>query len=164
MLGGYRDTVPTYASGFLWRNFNLERLEKTSKELVSQGFTAMKFRMGAEDSAKKEIARMETMRNAVGEEITLMLDINQGWDINTAISIGRELAQYNLYWLEDPINHQDFEGLARIADVLDTPIAAGDATVEDGLEKVLTLGERATPDALMSVSYTHLTLPTIYSV
>ena len=147
MLGGYRDTVPTYASGFLWRNFNLERLEKTSKELVSQGFTAMKFRMGAEDSAKKELARMETMRNAVGEEITLMLDINQGWDINTAISIGRELAQYNLYWLEDPINHQDFEGLARIADVLDTPIAAGE--YHYGIEPFRTLLERRSIDIVM---------------
>ena len=47
MLGGYRDTVPTYASGYLWRTFDLGRLEETSKKLVEEGFRAMKFRMGA---------------------------------------------------------------------------------------------------------------------
>ena len=147
LLGGYRDTVPTYASGFLWRTFDLERLATTSKDLVKQGFKAMKFRMGAEDSAKKEIARMQAMREAVGDEITLMLDINQGWDVNTAITIGRELAAYDLYWLEDPINHQDFEGLARVADALDTPIAAGE--YHYGIEPFRTQVERRSIDIVM---------------
>ena len=147
LLGGFRDTVPTYASGYLWRTFDLNRLENTSKELVSQGFKAMKFRMGAEDSAQKEIARMETMRNSVGPDITVMLDINQGWDVNTAISIGRELAQYDLFWLEDPINHQDFEGLSRIADALDTPVAAGE--YHYGIEPFRTQLERRSIDIVM---------------
>ena len=147
LLGGYRDAVPTYASGHLWRTFDLDRLEKTSQELVTQGFKAMKFRMGAEDSARKEIARMQTMRDAVGNDIVLMLDINQGWDVNTAISIGRELAEYDLYWLEDPVNHQDFEGLARIADALDTPIAGGE--YHYGIEPFRTQLERRSIDIAM---------------
>ena len=55
-----------------------------------------------------------------------MVDINQGWNVNQAIAIGREMRQYGLFWLEDPTHHQDYEGLARIADALDTPIAAGE--------------------------------------
>ena len=62
----------------------------------------MKFRIGAEDSAAKEIERMRVMRESVGDDIDVMVDINQGWDINQSINIGRELKAYNLYWLEDP--------------------------------------------------------------
>ena len=127
LLGGFRDRgVPTYASGHLWRTYDLEALAETGARLVERGFKAMKFRMGGEDSPAKEVARMRVMREAVGEEIKLMVDINQGWDVNQAIAIGREMAGYNLFWLEDPIDHQDYQGLARIADALDTPIASGE--------------------------------------
>jgi len=147
LLGGYRNTVPTYASGYLWRNYDLDKLESTSADLVSQGFKAMKFRMGAENSADKELARAQVIRETVGDAVTLMVDINQGWDINTSISIGKELANYNLYWLEDPINHQDFEGMAKIADSLDTPIAAGE--YHYGIEPFRTQLERRSIDIVM---------------
>ena len=147
LLGGYRDTVPTYASGYLWRNYDLSKLESTSSDLVSRGFKAMKFRMGAENNADKELARAQVMRETVGEDIMLMVDINQGWDINTSISIGKELVNYNLYWLEDPINHQDFEGMAKIADSLDTPIAAGE--YHYGIEPFRTQLERRSIDIVM---------------
>jgi L-alanine-DL-glutamate epimerase-like enolase superfamily enzyme len=126
LLGGFRDRVPTYASGRLWRTYDLKALAETAPKLVEQGFKAMKFRMGAEDSASKEIARMKVMREAVGDDIALMVDINQGWDVNQAIAIGREMAKYNLFWLEDPVHHQDYDGMARIAAALDTPICSGE--------------------------------------
>ena len=147
LLGGYRNKVPTYASGFLWRTYDLDQLAETSYRLVKQGFKAMKFRMGAEKSAEKEIARMKTMREAVGPDITIMLDINQGWDVNRAISIGRQLYDYDLYWLEDPVNHQDFAGLSHIADALDTPIAAGE--YHYGLEPFRTMLEMRSIDIAM---------------
>jgi L-alanine-DL-glutamate epimerase-like enolase superfamily enzyme len=126
LLGGYRDRVPVYASGYLWRPYSLQMLAETGPRLVEQGFRAMKFRMGAEDRPSKEIARMRVLREAVGDDIDLMVDINQGWSVDQAITIGRELAPYHLYWLEDPVHHQDYAGLARIADALDTPIASGE--------------------------------------
>ena len=126
LLGGYRDSVPTYASGHLWRSYDLDALSSKSAELVQQGFKAMKFRMGGEDTPAKEIARIRVMREAVGDDIDLMVDINQGWSVNQSIAIGREMANHDLFWLEDPTSHQDYEGLARIADALDTPIAAGE--------------------------------------
>ncbi len=86
----------------------------------------MKFRMGGEDTDAKEIERMRVMRSAVGGDIDLMVDINQGWDINTTMRIGRLMSEFGLFWLEDPIHHQDYDGYARIADALDTPIATGE--------------------------------------
>ena len=126
LLGGYRDRVPTYQSGFLWRPSNLEELDADARRIVAEGFRSMKFRLGAEPTVSAEIARVETMRNAVGPDVDLMIDINQGWDVNRAIRIGRELAKYDIFWLEDPTTYDDFDGLARIADALDTPLAAGE--------------------------------------
>ena len=126
LLGGFRDRIPVYASGYLWRTYDLRALAETAPKLVAQGFRAMKFRMGGEESAAKEIARMRVMREAVGDEIDVMVDINQGWRVDQAITVGRELAAYNLYWLEDPVHHQDYAGMARIAEALDTPLASGE--------------------------------------
>ncbi len=126
LLGGFADSVPTYASGHLWRTYDLNMLAETGPRIVESGFKAMKFRMGGEDSDAKEIERMRVMRESIGNDIDLMVDINQGWDINTAIRIGRLMADYNLYWLEDPIHYQDYAGYARIADALDTPISTGE--------------------------------------
>ncbi len=126
LLGGFADCVPTYASGHLWRTYDLDMLASTGPELVEQGFRSMKFRIGAEDTDAAEIERIRVMREAVGDGIDLMVDINQGWDIDTAMRIGRVMVDYNLFWLEDPIQHQDYAGYARIADALDTPIATGE--------------------------------------
>ena len=126
LLGGYRDSVPTYQSGFLWRPATLEELDADARWIVADGFRSMKFRLGAEATDAGEIARLETMRNAVGPDIDLMIDINQGWDVNRSIRIGREMAKYGVFWLEDPTTFDDFAGLARIAAALDTPIAAGE--------------------------------------
>ena len=126
LLGAESGVVPTYASGHLWRHFDLEELATTATALVSKGFRAMKFRMGGEQTVEAEIARLRTMREAVGDRIGLMVDINQEWDVNRAIAVGREMAEHGVSWLEDPTHFQDYAGLAHIADALDTPIAAGE--------------------------------------
>ena len=126
LLGGYRDRMPAYASGFLWRTYDLEALATTAARLVDEGYRSMKFRMGGEKTPAAEVERARVMREAVGDGVDIMVDINQGWDVNQAITIGRRLEEYGLYWLEDPTDHHDYPGLARIADALTTPIAAGE--------------------------------------
>ena len=148
LLGGYRRRVPTYASGYLWRTYDLEALAETAPRLVEQGFKAMKFRMGAEDTLAKEVERMRVMRDAVGPDIDIMVDINQGWDVNQAIAVGRQMADHGLFWLEDPIQHQDYAGLARIADALDTPIASGE--YHYGIAPFRHMVERRSVDIVMA--------------
>jgi L-alanine-DL-glutamate epimerase-like enolase superfamily enzyme len=147
LLGGFRDRVPVYASGYLWRTYDLNMLAEWGAKLVEQGFRAMKLRMGAEDAPAKEIERLRVLREAVGPDIDLMVDINQGWDVNQSISIGRALEQFNLYWLEDPTHHLDYNGLARIAAALDTPLAAGEYVY--GLAPFAHLIERQSIDIVM---------------
>jgi L-alanine-DL-glutamate epimerase-like enolase superfamily enzyme len=66
------------------------------------------------------------MREGIGPDIDLMCDINQLWSVNQAIEVGRRIEPYHLFWLEDPTAHDDYPGLARIADALTAPIAAGE--------------------------------------
>lgn len=147
LLGGYRDRVPTYASGFLWRSFDLDMLTSHGKRLVDEGFLSMKFRLGAEKTVSAEVARLRTMRDAVGPDVELMIDINQLWDVNRAITIGREMGGYSITWLEDPTRFDDFGGLAKITSALDTPIAAGEYVY--GIEPFRQLIEQKSLDIVM---------------
>lgn len=126
LLGGYTDTVPAYASGSLWRPYSLDELGTSAKDLVDDGFTSMKLRVGAEAKLDREVDRFQSVKDAVGPDIDIMIDANQAWDLNTAISFGKKIDSQSAYWLEDPVHHQDVDGLAVLADKLDMPVVAGE--------------------------------------
>jgi L-alanine-DL-glutamate epimerase-like enolase superfamily enzyme len=128
LLGGFRETVPTYASGALMRGFPLAHVEKAAAHLVESGFRQMKTQLAlpGDTNPALEVERMRVVRNAVGPTIDVMCDINQRWDVRQAISIGRQVEEYNLFWLEDVVAHDDYPGLAAVADALATPVAAGE--------------------------------------
>jgi len=128
LLGGYRQRVPTYASGALMRHFPLDAVAKAGAKLVEKGFRQMKTQLAlpGDTSADKEVERMRVLRDAIGPDIDLMCDINQRWDVRQAISIGSRVEQFNLFWLEDVTTHDDYAGLARVAEALATPVAGGE--------------------------------------
>jgi L-alanine-DL-glutamate epimerase-like enolase superfamily enzyme len=126
LLGGHRDRVPTYASGALMRPHPVEYLVEAGPRLVGMGFKQMKTQLGAEPTVGREVERIRILRDAIGDDIDLMCDINQLWNVNQAIDIGRRVEPYHLFWLEDVVAHDDYQGLARVADALTTPIAAGE--------------------------------------
>jgi L-alanine-DL-glutamate epimerase-like enolase superfamily enzyme len=126
LLGGLRDRVPTYASGALMRAHPVDYLAKAGPRLRDMGFRQMKMQCGSEPTMAASIDRVRVMREAIGPDVELMCDINQLWSVNHAIAVGRRLEPYHLFWLEDPTAHDDYPGLARVADALTTPIAAGE--------------------------------------
>jgi len=128
LLGGFRERVPTYASGALMRGFPLAHVEKAAARLVEKGFRQMKTQLAlpGDTNPELEVERIRVVRNAIGPKIDLMCDINQRWDVRQAISIGKRVDEYNLFWLEDVVAHDDYPGLAAVADALSTPIAAGE--------------------------------------
>jgi len=128
MLGGLRESVPTYASGALMRPFPLDVMERSAACLVERGFRQMKMQLAlpGHTSPAIEVERARKIRAAIGPEIDLMCDINQRWDVRQAISIGSRLEEFNLYWLEDVVACDDYTGMARVADALATPLAAGE--------------------------------------
>ncbi len=126
LLGGYRDRAPTYASGALMRDFPTPYLKDAGPRLVDMGFRQMKMQLGGELTVERELERVRLIRDGIGAEIDLMCDINQLWNVNQAIDMGRRLEPFDLFWLEDVVAHDDFQGLARVADALTTPIATGE--------------------------------------
>ena len=128
LLGGLRDRVPTYASGALSRTSPLEHVVKAGPLLVEKGFKQMKMQLAlpGETTPTREVERARLIREAVGPDIDLMCDINQRWSVNQAIDIGRRIEDVHLYWLEDVTVHDDYAGLARVADALATPLAGGE--------------------------------------
>lgn len=128
LVGGCRERVPTYASGALMRGFSLEHVAKAGQQLVANGFRQMKTQLAlpGDTSPAREVERIRVIREAVGDNIDLMCDINQRWDVRQAISIGKRVEQYHLFWLEDVVAHDDYPGMARVADALDTPVAGGE--------------------------------------
>jgi L-alanine-DL-glutamate epimerase-like enolase superfamily enzyme len=126
LLGGLRARVPTYASGALMRGHPVDYLAKAGPRLVDMGFRQMKMQCGSEPTAAASVERVRVLREAIGPEIDLMCDINQLWSVHHAIDVARRVEPYHLYWLEDPVAHDDYAGLARVAEALTTPIAAGE--------------------------------------
>jgi L-alanine-DL-glutamate epimerase-like enolase superfamily enzyme len=126
LLGGLRGRVPTYASGALMRPHPVDYLAKAGPRLRDLGFRQMKMQCGSEPTVAASVERVRVMREAIGPDVDLMCDINQLWSVNQAIEVGRRIEPYHLFWLEDPTAHDDYAGLARIADALTAPIAAGE--------------------------------------
>jgi L-alanine-DL-glutamate epimerase-like enolase superfamily enzyme len=126
LLGGLRDRTPTYASGALLRQHPIDYLAQAGPRLVGMGFRQMKMQCGSEPTIGASVERVRVMRESIGPDIDLMCDINQLWTVEHAIEVGDRIAPYRLFWLEDPVAHDDFAGLARVADALVAPIAAGE--------------------------------------
>jgi L-alanine-DL-glutamate epimerase-like enolase superfamily enzyme len=86
----------------------------------------MQLALPGDTSPEREVERARVIREAIGDDIDLMCDINQRWDVRQAISIGKRVEQYHLFWLEDVVAHDDYPGMARVADALATPVAGGE--------------------------------------
>jgi len=125
IFGACRDRIPTYASSGLWLSYTLDELQTEAEEFLKQGFKAMKIRLGS-GSQSDDIARVKAVRDVVGPDTDLLVDINQGLDPKSAIRLGRALEEFNLIWIEEPVATYDLAGQAKVTAALDTPIASGE--------------------------------------
>jgi L-alanine-DL-glutamate epimerase-like enolase superfamily enzyme len=130
LLGGGRDQIATYASGALRRGLKLEEALTAAGRLRDRGHRQAKMQLGLPGvtSPAREVEQARLIREAVGPDMDLMCDINQRWRPEQAIDIGRRVedAGIGLYWLEDVTAADDYEGLARVAAALATPVAGGE--------------------------------------
>ncbi len=126
LLGGYRDTVPVYASWTLWRHMPIERLESEAAMLVEMGHTAMKLRMGGGRPLSEDVERARAVRRVVGPNVNIMVDALWGSTVDEGIRMAHALAELDYVWLEEPVRENDFEGLKRVRAEQALPIAAGE--------------------------------------
>ncbi|KRE83439.1 L-talarate/galactarate dehydratase [Arthrobacter sp. Soil764] len=124
-LGSYRDSVRTYntSGGFL--NATLDEVKARATQSIEEGIGGIKIKVGLPDS-KEDLRRVAGIREHIGWDVPLMVDANQQWDRATALRMGRRLEEFDLVWIEEPLDAYDFEGHAHLSQVLDTPIATGE--------------------------------------
>jgi L-alanine-DL-glutamate epimerase-like enolase superfamily enzyme len=125
LLGGYRGEVEAYASQGLWLDRSRDELVEEARGLLAAGFTGMKLRMGLEDG-REDLARARAVREAIGPDVALMVDVNQGWGAKQTIRMGEALAELDLRWLEEPLPFDDLDSYRRIREALDMPLCTGE--------------------------------------
>ncbi|HWO73319.1 MAG TPA: mandelate racemase/muconate lactonizing enzyme family protein [Dehalococcoidia bacterium] len=126
LLGAQDNRVTAYASWNLWWQYDIQTLVRHAEEHVGRGFRQMKYRMGGVQTLEEAVERTRALREAVGPDVDLLVDINWSWTVDKVIRIGRALEPFGLYWIEDPIPADDYEGLAQINRALQTRICAGE--------------------------------------
>ena len=125
LLGAQRDAVRCYntSGGFL--HTPIDQLLVNTDISREKGIGGIKLKVGQPDG-KIDIARVEAVRRHLGDDFPLMVDANQQWDRPTAQRMCRIMEQYNLIWIEEPLDAYDSEGHAALAATFDTPIATGE--------------------------------------
>lgn len=144
-LGAERDEVAVYATGG-WLSLSTGELVEEAQRLRDAGFDHYKLKVGLPDW-RDDVARVGALRSALGTEMGLMVDANQGWSVTTAIAAGTALAELALAWLEEPVDADDIAGAAQVSAAIDVPVAAGETVF--GLEGFRALVEHAAADVLM---------------
>jgi mandelate racemase len=124
LLGGSHQALNAYCSDGIWLVSPLEAARQAER-FAELGFTAMKMRLGRSE-ASEDLRAVKEVRMALGEQIGLMADVNQGWDVEHALRMGSGLEAYGLSWLEEPIEAEDVEGHVRLSTELSIPIATGE--------------------------------------
>jgi D-arabinonate dehydratase len=142
LLGASRDRVEAYASGgFYQEGKGVDGIAGEAESYRARGFRGMKMKVGRNPSTQthlrdlignkefcevdpaEDLARVAAVREALGPQAKLMVDVNCAWSPAFAIEMGRAMEPYNLYWIEEPVATDDIDGSAEVARALATPIA-----------------------------------------
>ena len=125
MLGGQPGPIRAYNSNGLWLS-PLDKLAAEAKSLVAEGgFKALKMRLGR-SKLKEDIEAIRIVRDAVGDDVQIMTDFNQGMTFGEALLRMHALDDQGLYWFEEPIVYDNLDGYAQITREIKTPIQIGE--------------------------------------
>ena len=125
LLGAHSDSVRCYntSGGFLHET--IEQVKDNATRTLAEGIGGIKIKVGLPDSAE-DLRRVRAVREHIGDAVPLMVDANQQWDRPTAMRVSRALEEFDLTWIEEPLDAYDAEGHAQLARSLDTAIATGE--------------------------------------
>ena len=136
LWGGYRDRVPGYASCVELRSG--ERRADDAAARRAEGWRAIKLRLHDWTMAS-DVAQVEAVREGMGDDFVILVDANQAqqpgtpqpvegpvWRYERALQTARELQRLAVFWLEEPLDRYDFEGLKRLCAEVDILVAGGE--------------------------------------
>ncbi len=128
MFGGYRDSVPCYVTCAYYRDGkDLAELRDEMEELKGQGHLGFKAKIGGM-SLSDDMQRLEVIRDVIGDDKDLMVDVNRAWDLETATEAVRLLEPFRLRWLEEPLRWaDDRRQLKLLSQRTQIPLSAGES-------------------------------------
>jgi mandelate racemase len=126
LVGSTPRRIPAYNSCGLGLMRSPEAVADEAEQLLAGGFRAVKLRLGY-PTLQQDIAAVRAVRRRIGDDVALMVDYNQALTLAQALERGRALDQEgHIYWLEEPIRHDDYAGNATLVRELTTPIQIGE--------------------------------------
>jgi L-fuconate dehydratase len=109
---------PGYDTSVGWFNYDDETIKANARRAIEQGFDAMKLKVGSKN-VERDIRRAFLIRETVGDDARIMLDVNQQWSLPTALLMCRKLEAMRPYWIEEPLHPDDILGHQTLARSID---------------------------------------------
>jgi L-fuconate dehydratase len=103
---------PAYTTSAGWLGYDDDKIRRLAREGVAQGWTHFKQKVGG--NLEEDMRRARILREEIGENLKLMMDANQVWDVDEAIANMRRLAEFDPWWIEEPTSPDDILGHAAI--------------------------------------------------
>ena len=122
---GKSQALPVYGSG-CYRGLGHDGMIEKAEKYVKLGFKSIKMQVAHCFTNDEDIANVRDMRKALGDNIGIMIDVNQGWGVEETIKVSKEIEKYNPEWLEEPVMADDFEGYQEICKSISIPVVTGE--------------------------------------
>jgi L-alanine-DL-glutamate epimerase-like enolase superfamily enzyme len=125
LLGGRkRDWIEAYASDLHWEEPQV--MAEVAAGYVADGFRAVKTHIGAAGERDTDLERCRAIRATIGADVGMMIDINTAFDRQMALARGREFAEFDPFWYEEPLSPLDWQGHRWLREQLPLKIATGE--------------------------------------
>jgi L-alanine-DL-glutamate epimerase-like enolase superfamily enzyme len=126
LLGGGRASrIPVYNTHAGWLNYSIDQLKDEALQLLDHGYAALKMKVGLADTSE-DYRRVRAVREVIGDDIVLMADANQKWDLMQACLAAKRFEDLGLSWLEEPLHPDDITGHRALKEKTAIPIALGE--------------------------------------
>ncbi len=110
------DGYPAYTTSAGWLGYSDDKMRRLCREAKESGFKHMKIKVGSD--LKDDMRRAAIIREEIGENLKLMMDANQKWDVDEAITNMKSLKKFDPWWIEEPTSPDDILGHAKIAEAV----------------------------------------------
>lgn len=124
LFGVCQQRVPLYGSGG-WISYSLDELLAEVTAYAQRGFRAVKIKVGSPD-LERDVERLRRVREAVGPNMNVMMDANQGMNVDSATRLAAAVRPLRISWFEEPLPHDDFDGYAQLRRQAGLSLAMGE--------------------------------------
>ena len=124
LLGSNGKKIPVYGSGG-WINYTEAELLEEVTDYKKRGFTAVKVKVGSPEM-ERDISRLHKVREALGPQVKIMMDANQGMTVSDSIKLSDIVKLLGIHWFEEPVNRTDFAGYEIIRNKTGISLAMGE--------------------------------------